>query len=224
VRILALETSTRRASVALIGEGAPVLAEAEPSQHAETIVGMIDEVLARAGVRRDAIELVAVGLGPGSFTGVRVGVATAKGIALGLGVRIVGVRTSQIVAASVRERVVVALDGKKGEVFASAWARHGDTLVCTHEDVHGDPRALGAQLRERLGGGPLRAIGSSELLDALADGLRAGGDASTERVMPSALVLATEAQAAFAARGADDLASLEPLYVRAADVTMKAPS
>jgi tRNA threonylcarbamoyladenosine biosynthesis protein TsaB len=223
VRILAIDTASEVACVGLVDDGivrAESLARVS-AQHGETLLPRIDEVLRESGVARGTIDLVAVGLGPGSFTGVRIGLATAKGLALGLGKPIVGIRSSQALAAAVDgARRIVAIDGKKGEVFASAWAAEG-SLRAMVEDAHGAPDAVARRLREvvkdtvTLVGTGVRAYPGFAL--ALGDGVTI---ADVAHDVVRAAVLAAEAQRALDARGPDDLAALEPVYVRPADALL----
>src|SRR4051812_25416291 len=102
MKVLALSTSTPRGSVAVVDDGAVLasVAYVDLKSHAERIFGSIDLALAKAGLERSTIAAVACDLGPGSFTGVRVGVASAKGIALALGVPVFGVSSLEVMAAA----------------------------------------------------------------------------------------------------------------------------
>src|SRR5215510_11359156 len=100
---LAIDTATTRIVVATGSLNGTVLATAEwPAgyRHGETLLPAIERVLAEGSLARDAIEAVIVGTGPGTFTGLRVGIATAKGIAHGLGRPIVGVPTGAALIAA----------------------------------------------------------------------------------------------------------------------------
>ncbi len=82
--ILGIDTSAAQCAVALLGAGEPVVERrAMERGHAEHLFPMIDKVLARAGIGYEGVGRIAVCTGPGSFTGVRIGVAAARGIALG---------------------------------------------------------------------------------------------------------------------------------------------
>src|SRR5437773_1126314 len=136
---LAISTSTRRGSVALLEQG-EVLAEAPYEDlrgHAERVVAAIERAFATARRNRDGLNGIACDVGPGSFTGVRVGVSLAKGIALGLDVPAVGVGSLEAMAAAAfgtnravdGDAVVPVLDAKKGEVFLAAYARSGVAIL-----------------------------------------------------------------------------------------------
>jgi tRNA threonylcarbamoyladenosine biosynthesis protein TsaB len=124
---LGIETSTSQASVALLEGGKVVLARehARPKQSAERLLPLIAELLDEAGWRRTSLERIGVSVGPGSFTGLRVGIACAQGLALGLGVPLVGVTSLQAMARAVPAAVpglrCAILDARRGEVFAAAY-------------------------------------------------------------------------------------------------------
>jgi len=98
--------------------------------HAEQLMEVIDEALAAGGVAYADIGGVAVSVGPGSFTGIRVGVAAARGLALGLGIPSAGVTTLEALALAARDLfpdrpVVAALDAKRDEIYVAAFAADG---------------------------------------------------------------------------------------------------
>jgi tRNA threonylcarbamoyladenosine biosynthesis protein TsaB len=131
VLCLGIETSSRRGSVALVRDGV-LLARAEherPNAHAEQLRPLLARVLEEAKVEKRAIERVTVGIGPGSFTGLRVGIAFAQGIALGLGIPCVGVGSLAAMAAGLSAREVgtrvTLLDARREEVFVAAYAADG---------------------------------------------------------------------------------------------------
>lgn len=120
--ILGIETATQQVSVALGGhEGVIGLIEiARGRRHAETLVPAIDFLCSQADIGLDEIGLVAVDIGPGLFTGMRVGLATAKALAQALRVPMIGISSLDLLAFPHRrsDRVVVpVVDARKGEVF-----------------------------------------------------------------------------------------------------------
>jgi tRNA threonylcarbamoyladenosine biosynthesis protein TsaB len=135
VLVLGLETSTRRGSVALVESGV-LLAEAwhdELNAHVERLPGLIDEVFARAQRERAQLGRVAVGRGPGAFTGLRVGLALAQGIAAGLGIPAVGIGSLRARAAAVPQALTgrrwIVLDARRGDVFLACYGGDGAELV-----------------------------------------------------------------------------------------------
>ena len=135
MRILAFDTATRATTVALDGIGPePLEARDDPApgerpRHAATLLPLAIELLERAGLELGDLELLAVGVGPGTFTGLRIGIATARGLAQALGIPAVGVSTLQSLALNVRayrgagglDTVAAVLDARRREVFAAAW-------------------------------------------------------------------------------------------------------
>jgi tRNA threonylcarbamoyladenosine biosynthesis protein TsaB len=148
VRVLGIESSSRRASVALV-EGGQLLARADSAvqnAHAEALVPLLDRVLRQVGWTKRALDRVGVGVGPGSFTGVRVGMAFAQGIALGLGIPWLGVPS---LAAMVRAYPghepgarVALLDARRGELFAAAYDAQGTELWPARTLARGEARAV----------------------------------------------------------------------------------
>lgn len=130
MRVLGIETSTRRGSAALIDGGRLLLAldHDKPHAHAEALLPLVARLFAETGTAKSSIERVSVGIGPGSFTGLRVGIALGIGIALGTDVPLVGVGSLEAMARAVtqadRPRVAL-LDAGRGELFVAAYAADG---------------------------------------------------------------------------------------------------
>jgi len=129
MRILALETSTEWCGVAA-GDGARWLAREERTgpAHSERALALVDAVLAEAGWPLAALDGIAFGAGPGSFTGVRVACALAQGLALGADLPVVPVPTLSALAhaawaGSGAQRIVACLDARMREVYVAAYAR-----------------------------------------------------------------------------------------------------
>jgi len=125
--LLAVETATAAPSVAL-WRGDSLLGEraADPGRAtAEVLLPAIDALLAQARLALAAVEGFAVSIGPGSFTGLRIGVATVKGLAFGTGRRAVAVSTLAALAAHARGPgpVAAVLDARRGEIYAAGFAR-----------------------------------------------------------------------------------------------------
>ena len=112
--ILAFDTATDTATSALVGDG-EVLGERRST--AGRILAAADELLSEAGLSPRDISALAVGTGPGSFTGIRIGLAAARGLALALGVPVAGVSTLEALAAGAPGAVPV-VDARRKEVFA----------------------------------------------------------------------------------------------------------
>ena len=126
-RILSIETSTSICSVAIHEQGELLgLAEIkETGAHAEKLLLLVDEVFEKAGLSFADLDAVAVSQGPGSYTGLRIGVSTAKGIAYALDIPLIGINTLQAMAASQRvapgDYVVAVLDARRKEVYTQTF-------------------------------------------------------------------------------------------------------
>jgi len=140
--ILALDTTTRAGSVALVRGGTLIAAETgDPLRTpGERLPGDIVDLLTRHGVRLSAIDLFAVAAGPGSFTGLRIGIATMQGLALAHGKGLIGVSALDALAVSAQgatrrephagsDAVVVWMDAQRQEVFAAIYAGPEPTLL-----------------------------------------------------------------------------------------------
>ena len=142
--VLGFDTATRSTTVGLrLAEGDTLQARDDPDRtpptqhpgHATRLLGMADELLTQAGIGWSALERIAVGLGPGTFTGLRVGVATARGLAQSLEIELVGVSSLRALAEpalqseldgsrsdrSRSDHVLAVFDARRGEAFAAAY-------------------------------------------------------------------------------------------------------
>ena len=147
--ILSIETSTRAGSVA-IACGESILASRSgdaSSSHSQDLIENIDAVFKEAGVELPTIDLLAAAIGPGSFTGLRIGLATVKSLAVSLDRKCVAVSTLAAVshAAGVAERIVALLPAGRGEVFAQMFAVREDEVEPLDEPAHISPNALMAK-------------------------------------------------------------------------------
>jgi len=135
--VLAIDTAGVDCSAALYDSAAgkvlSAVTETIGKGHAERLMAVIDEALAAATLPLKAVERVAVVIGPGSFTGIRVGVAAARGLGLALGVETVGVTTLEVLARKFLDEhpgrpVVVAMDAKRDEVYTQAFSARAEAL------------------------------------------------------------------------------------------------
>jgi tRNA threonylcarbamoyladenosine biosynthesis protein TsaB len=154
--LLVIETATAACSVALLGADGGVIGERHElvgRGHAERLLPMIADLVG-AG-RPDAI---LVDCGPGSFTGVRVGLAAAQGLAIGWGVKVAGYSSLALIAAASGERdLAVALAGGHGELFVQSWS--------------GDPIAPLGELASLAPGAAAAAVGAELVLGSGAEAL-----------------------------------------------------
>ncbi|GHA48585.1 tRNA (adenosine(37)-N6)-threonylcarbamoyltransferase complex dimerization subunit type 1 TsaB [Photobacterium aphoticum] len=156
--ILAVDTATENCSVALLmGDEVISRCEYAPREHTTKILPMVDEVLAEGGIRLSQLDALAYGRGPGSFTGVRIGIGIAQGLAFGADLPMVGVSTLAAMAqGSYRlhqaEQVMAAIDARMDEVYWGQYVRQadGDWLVQGSEIVV-KPAELVTQLSAETG-------------------------------------------------------------------------
>lgn len=174
MRILAFDTATSATAVAL-SDGRGILERrddppwGERPRHATRLLPLVAELLAEAKLGWEQIDRIAVGLGPGTFTGLRIGVATAKGLAQASGIPLVGVSTlralahnPQLMPAPDSDSVVAVLDARRGEVYAAVWER-----ACLDDDQAAPLLAPAALKPDALAGSA--GSGSSRPL-AIGDG------------------------------------------------------
>lgn len=213
MKLLAFETSTEACSVALWLDGeVRERFEVVPRRHAELALPWAEALLAEAGIARAQLDAIAVGRGPGAFTGVRLGVALAQGVALALDRPVVPVSTLQALAAQGRGTpVLAAIDARMGEVYLGAFAREGDALVALQDEAVGAPDAVAV-----ADGDGWHALGTG--LDAC-DGalrLRLGARIATldATALPHAADVARLAATDLARGGGVAPERVEPAYLR----------
>jgi tRNA threonylcarbamoyladenosine biosynthesis protein TsaB len=177
MKVLALDTSLNACSVALVDSATGMVLAGESGTmargHAETLMPMVSRVMATAALRFSDIDRIAVTIGPGTFTGIRVGLAAARGLALAAGKPLIGIGTLEAhgaaLAASAQplhEPFAIALDARRGEVYLQAFEPHGNAIIepCALapdeaarrlagavSSLHGSGAALINEAAERLG-------------------------------------------------------------------------
>jgi tRNA threonylcarbamoyladenosine biosynthesis protein TsaB len=215
--VLGCDTSGRTASVALL-EGGALTAEltvASPEPRSSRLLADIESLLARRGLSPADLDLLVASIGPGSFTGVRVGLASMKGLAYATGVPLVGVGTLDALAWPLLGRglpVLAAFDARRSEVYAALFASDGAPLI---EAAAWDPARLGRAVAEALPAGDLIGVGDG--VEAYA-GAMAGALRDRLRPAPSADgVVRASVVARLGLERRDrlvPLADLEPAYLR----------
>ncbi len=220
MKFLAVDTATQSCGVALI-ENDQLLAEmllVSRETHSVHLMGMIREVLARSNVPLTALGAFAVTLGPGSFTGLRIGISTLKGLASALDKPLVGVSTLAALAwqhPRAGSPIVALMDARRGEVYAARFRFDADTLVRETPDQVQDPAAAIRGIAQ-----PCLFVGSGVLLyqDLIAHTLGAKA-----RFVPAAQNYLRPSSVAFLGRdrlakgGLTSLENLQPIYVRKSD-------
>ena len=166
--ILAIDTALGAASACVLGLDAatPVAAESMPMErgHAEALLPLLDRLMAQVEGGFAALDRVAVTVGPGSFTGIRVGVSAARAIGLACGIPVVGISTLAALAAPAmagsRSSVIAAIDARHGNVYAQVYGSDGTTAA---EARH----ASAADVLRAAGRGPFRLVGSGAPMIAI---------------------------------------------------------
>ena len=142
MKILAIDTSALTATAAILSEDMLIgeISTTTKLTHSQTIMPMIDELLKKVSLDITDIDLFACSEGPGSFTGLRIGIGTIKGLAYGLGKSVVGVSTLEALAHNIDFTDLVIcpiMDARRGQVYNGLYRYNGNTLECITE-----PRAL----------------------------------------------------------------------------------
>ena len=219
--ILGIETSTQQVGCALGGvEGLlGSFHAAHGRRHAETLVPAIEFVCTSIGVSLQQVSIVAVDIGPGLFTGLRVGVATAKSLATALRVPMIGLSSLDLLAHQVRwtsRLIVPVIDAKRGEVF-SALYRHVPGGVQRLTDYRvGTANDLAAELAER--GEEVLLVGDGALrYRQVLDGDRGIEFAGVGAAYPSATDLVELAHPRALREEFVTVGELQPLYLRKTD-------
>ena len=207
---LGLDTALGACSVALAGAGGIVAQrwQAMGTGHAEALAPMTDALMREAGVAFGDLERIAVTTGPGTFTGQRIGLAFARGLALALKIPCIGVTTLEaMAAAALAERperpVLAAIDARRGEVYAQTFGPDGTP--------EGAPALLTLEAAEALVTADITLAGSA------AEALAAHGGVASAIRQPDAAFIA------LMARMRDDRGLPQPLYLRAPDAKLPGP-
>lgn len=134
MKILAIDTSSEYCSAALWCEGEVDARETRAGQrHSELVLGMVDELLARRGLGVKALDGIAYGAGPGSFTGLRIACGVTQGLAFAAGIPVVGIGTLLAMAeAAQAERIVCCVDARMHEVYHAAYEKADDKWNAVH--------------------------------------------------------------------------------------------
>lgn len=158
MRILAIDTATEACSVALWDNG-NISAHFElcPRGHTQRILPMLQAILTQGGIALNQLDALAFGRGPGSFTGVRIGIGVAQGLALGAGLPLTGVSTLATMAEGAwrktgATRVLAAIDARMGEVYWAEYQRDGQGVWHGEEsEATLKPEVVARRLRQLQG-------------------------------------------------------------------------
>ena len=219
MRILAFETSAKACSVALMEDG-KLLGEHYQNTgltHSQTALSMAEDLLKVCALSPKDVDAVAVAKGPGSFTGVRIGVAAAKGFAWGAGIPCYGVSTLEAMALGLGAHqgyVVSVMDARRSQVYTATF--HADDSVLTRQT---EDRAISlADLQEELKNSrePIFLVGDGSVLcyNTLKEAMPQLILPPEHRQHQRSTGVALAAMAAIARGESGDAASLEPNYLR----------
>lgn len=229
MRVLSLDTSTFVGTVAVVVDDQLVfeVAARVRASHGESILPWIDLALRSAGLRPDQLDLVAYCRGPGSFTGVRIGIATAKGLALATGVPILGVSSLRALAHQVEPSAGVVcpvIDARKHEVYTCALCFGSGSETILLDECVGAPGEAARSLRQAAGDREIILVG--EGFRAYEDEIR-GAIGEPTRFAPRTFdaapgaIVARLAAVDFAGGAREDVALAGPIYLRPPDAEYK---
>lgn len=226
MRILALDTATSACTVAVV-DGARVLAELTlqvPRAHSTRLMPLVAQAMAESGLKKSELDAFAVGIGPGSFTGLRIGLSTVKGLAFALGKPCVPVSTLAATAYGTGAQtglVVPVFDAKREQVYTAVYAA-GDCDPATWVELRSPTILHIDELAEELGA--LRASRPGDLVTLCGDAAETYADrlglGSALRLaqpavrLPRASAVAQLAICRFQAGGAVEPDALVPEYLR----------
>lgn len=224
-----MEGSTPVLSLAVVERGGALLSHLrfdEGESHSRLLPGVLDELLQRAGIGPEALSGVAVGIGPGAFTGLRVILATAKGIAYARKLPLVGISTLEALALGARQApegatLVPLLDARKKEVYAGFHRKEGEGVVALAPPAALSPQALVERLAELPS--PLVVFGEGyrvyrEVIDAATEGRRF--ESGEFPRFPDAAEVGLLAFARERVFSPAEIFALEPDYVRRSDAEL----
>ncbi|MCA1657566.1 MAG: tRNA (adenosine(37)-N6)-threonylcarbamoyltransferase complex dimerization subunit type 1 TsaB [Actinobacteria bacterium] len=214
---LALDTATSATVVGLrtddgtIREARDEVAPGQRPRHTQRLLGLAAELLVDAGAGFDRVELLVVGIGPGTFTGLRIGIATARALARATGSPLVGVSTLRTLAAAAGPGSILALiDAGRGEVFAAGYEDGRELIPPTAVAPAGLSGLTGGRRWLAVGSGALRFRGQVE--DAF---VTVSPDESGSHRVSAATMLGLALEDDVDARGA-----VIPLYLRLPDAEL----
>ncbi|WP_429054201.1 tRNA (adenosine(37)-N6)-threonylcarbamoyltransferase complex dimerization subunit type 1 TsaB [Aeromonas veronii] len=218
LKILAVDTATEACSAALlVGDKLFSRWEEAPRDHTRKILPMVQAVLEDAGISLSDLDAIAFGRGPGSFTGVRIGISVAQGLAFGAGVPLIGISTLAAMAQGAyrldgAQQVLTAIDARMNEVYFGRYELIDGRMQLMGDEVVSEPAAL-VDVRGKLAG-PVTCVGTGfetygETLSGLADEL-----AVSQVRFPAAEDMLPLARAAWLAGEAVPVEQATPVYLR----------
>ncbi len=157
MKLIAIETSTENCSVALLNEDSITFkSEVAPQKHAEIVLEMLDSILKEGALSKDDLDGLVLGIGPGSFTGVRIAASTVQGLALGLNLKVAKITSLEALAIEALSKasasyVVSSIDARMGEVYIAVYKVEGSALTLLSEEKVLKPEDAVAHLKQFVG-------------------------------------------------------------------------
>ena len=231
--VLGIDTATWFACVGLVNDGTVVAEESVhvSTGHADVLLPLIQQVLTQAGVRLTSVEGIGVSIGPGTFSGLRIGLSTAKGLCYGLGQQLVGVSTLEALAATVSDwegHICTLLDARRKEVYAAFFlSEPNGQLQRLTQDLVMVPDELLKRHGEYASNGEARpCLFIGDGAEVYRDLIRDTYGHKTQFLPwathhPSGGTVARLAWQRLRAGDADELQSLVPRYIRVSDAERK---
>lgn len=219
MRILAIDTTTEACSVALWNDGTTFAHfELCPREHTQRILPLVRAALADADVKLTDLDALAFGRGPGSFTGVRIGIGIAQGLALGAELPMIGVSTLATMAQGAwrktgATRVLAAIDARMGEVYWAEYQRDADGVWHGEEtEAVLKPEAVSERLQQLDGSWAMVGTGWGAWPELAANSPLTLTDG--EMLLPTAEDMLPIARQLFAAQKWVAVEQAEPVYLR----------
>lgn len=213
--ILAIETATAACSVALLCDGrVSGRFEVGNNIHSEVLLEMVKELLSDAGISAKELDAVAVGQGPGSFTGLRIGVGAAQGIAFGVNAPMIGVSSLDVLANSAiradQISVIAGIDARMGEIYWAEYEVLGNILHRNGNIQVSSPAEIVSSNTEYL------LVGNAwgEYWDQLTASLRSGGAHIDDIFYPDAKSLLELAELKYQRHDTVSAIDFKPIYIR----------
>lgn len=214
MKILAIDAATEACSVALkMGDEVISQFEVAPQQHSQKLLPFVDEILAQGGIKLSQLDAIAFGRGPGSFTGVRIGVAVTQGLAFGADLPVVGISNlaamaQQAIVQEQAKQVVSAIDARMSEVYFAIYTNDNGVAKLASKEIVRKPELLeSADLAEAVSVGTGWQTYESVLCERFAC-------TKTEIVLPSAEFMLPLAEIELAAGNGVSAEQAQPNYVR----------
>ena len=227
---LCLDTATQHGVVVVAREGGRSASSCWRSsgRHGENLFGHIEAAMGEAGVARGDLSMIGACIGPGGFTSLRVGLATAKGLALGLDLPIVGVSSLRVLGRSIEgteQMVRISLmNAYRGDLFGAAYRMTSDGVEVVVDPFYGPPSDVLDAIAQAVGSAAVGFRGEGvephRSLIETTFGVRPPDGDGFEGPSPEALL--EEVRLVSRTEGPADLATLEPTYLRPSDAQLPA--